>query len=997
MSVAGRSLGTNLAGIAQWSTQSPFIDHFKSARSWLTQADGIWDTQESAQLNLDANGWVRSLPAQGSGATYDRVTTVVIPFGEAARPGRYVIMYDGEGDISYGLGGHKVEAESVAGRHIVQTHLFNATDTAADQQPLTVQINATNPDNYIRNIRVYHEEDLPLVELGLRYHPEFLKNIGEFGTLRYMDWMNTNYVPAGEWQQRPSLEQATWATTGVPVEVMVDLANLTGNNPWFTIPHTASDDYVRQFAAYVRDNLNPNLVAYVEFSNEVWNFMFPQAGWAYEQGVANLTDANGNLPDAAGVQWYGVRASQVADIWREVFAESNNAPTLTTVFATQSAYIGLANYALEATSWVAQGHRAPKESFDAYAIAPYFGNDLGDPSYLETVRAWANSGEAGMAAAFEYLRNGGLLNPNDPLGRSLVAIRNEIAANKAIADQHGLELIAYEGGQHIVGWGGVQDYPEVVEFFTRLNRDPRMGELYTEYLNVWKELGGGLFANFSDVVASSKWGAWGAKESWNQESAPKYDALVNFIDSNDRWWADGVHEQKVGEFTRGQGGLDSLVGSAFNDTILGGAGEDTLTGGTGNDYLHGEAGRDRLDGSAGDDVLMGGLDRDTLIGGTGNDQFRFSSVGQGVDVITDFNRRKGEKDQISLVDNGFAGLTLGTLSANQYGEGRTLSIASLAASIANGRRGGAAILAVTKGTTVDIYYDANTATTGNEQLLATLNNSSIANIGREQFRVVIQTESAHSNSATVTSSNSTTSTSALTLQGSIAGDLLRGQAGNDTIQGGDGHDLLYGANGQDRIFGGNGDDRLFGDMGNDYLQGDAGDDSLSGAEGNDSLFGGDGIDRLQGFAGDDLLQGGLGKDILTGGIGNDQFVFASLTEAGDVITDLGANGSYDQLVLKGSDFRALAAGNLMGNQFGSVARQDWGTSWDWLEQASRPLRTANGGAGGAAILALQTFHGMTVDLYYDSDINVTGGEVFLAKLNAQSLSTFGANNILVQR
>ncbi len=58
---------------------------------------------------------------------------------------------------------------------------------------------------------------------------------------------------------------------GMPVEVMVKLANKLNVDPWFCLPHLCTDDYVTQFATYVRDHLNSNLVAYYELSNEVWN------------------------------------------------------------------------------------------------------------------------------------------------------------------------------------------------------------------------------------------------------------------------------------------------------------------------------------------------------------------------------------------------------------------------------------------------------------------------------------------------------------------------------------------------------------------------------------------------------------------------------------------------------------------------------------------------------------------------------------------------------
>lgn len=46
-----------------------------------------------------------------------------------------------------------------------------------------------------------------------------------------------------------------------------------------------------------------------------------------------------------------------------------------------------------------------------------------------------------------------------------------------------------------------------------------------------------------------------------------------------------------------------------------------------------------------------------------------------------------------------------------------------------------------------------------------------------------------------------------------------------------------------------------------------------------------GRDNLVGTAGDDIISGGPGADTLTGGAGGDKFVYASLRDAGDIITD----------------------------------------------------------------------------------------------------------------
>jgi hypothetical protein len=40
------------------------------------------------------------------------------------------------------------------------------------------------------------------------------------------------------------------------------------------MPAEANDEFIENFALYVKENLDPNLVAHIELSNEVWNFAF---------------------------------------------------------------------------------------------------------------------------------------------------------------------------------------------------------------------------------------------------------------------------------------------------------------------------------------------------------------------------------------------------------------------------------------------------------------------------------------------------------------------------------------------------------------------------------------------------------------------------------------------------------------------------------------------------------------------------------------------------
>jgi hypothetical protein len=101
----------------------------------------------------------------------------------------------------------------------------------------------------------------------------------------------------------------------------------------------------------------------------------------------------------------------------------------------------------------------------------------------------------------------------------------------------GVSLIAYEGGQHLVGDGG-ENNAAINALFDSANRDPRM-ELFTRpYLYAWKASGAKLCVDFVNCNGYSMWGRWGALEYLDQPraNAPKFDALQTLIEQNPAWW-----------------------------------------------------------------------------------------------------------------------------------------------------------------------------------------------------------------------------------------------------------------------------------------------------------------------------------------------------------------------------------------------------------------------------------------------------------------------------
>jgi hypothetical protein len=93
-------------------------------------------------------------------------------------------------------------------------------------------------------------------------------------------------------------------------------------------------------------------------------------------------------------------------------------------------------------------------------------------------------------------------------------------------------LLAYEGGQHLVGIEGAENNEKLMKLFQAANRDPRMKSLYLQDLQAWQDSGGGLFCVFSTMGRYSKWGSWGMLEYSDQDekSAPKLQAIREFME-----------------------------------------------------------------------------------------------------------------------------------------------------------------------------------------------------------------------------------------------------------------------------------------------------------------------------------------------------------------------------------------------------------------------------------------------------------------------------------
>ncbi|MEO1686283.1 MAG: hypothetical protein AAFU61_00075 [Pseudomonadota bacterium] len=840
------SVALNLTGVSDWGTQMPFIDIAKTMRPLFGHEPGQWGGMSHEELVeggfLDAQGWPTAIP-EG----LEKIGTIWAwgdtPLAAEDRKGVYVLTYEGEGEIELGLGARVLSREP--GRIV-----FENTSGGS----MVMNITVTDPNgtsDHIRDISIVHEDHLELHEAGALFNPDWLEKVEDFRQFRFMDWMKTNNSTQSEWAGRPKVEDASWIADGVPVEIMVRLANEAGVDPWFTMPHGATEEYIREFATYVRDHLDPGLVASVEFSNEAWNWAFRHT---HEINALREADWGTGWPQ----EYYGKLATEMALIWDDVFGAEADA-RLVKVLGGQTVNDWATGVMMEAETWhrlEPDTARKPAEVFDALAVTTYFGGAAS--TNADKRQALIEAIEDPGINAFEYLA----ARLRDPeFSASLPYISREWLEQKALADANGLDLIAYEGGQHVHHLFATDGEGEVLsDFMAEFVRSPQMAELYAESMAGWAEIGDGPYIQFGDVGASSKWGSWSLWEHLNDE-VPRADVVVEANAQPATWEERGGEHFQQGVTEQGGEGDHTLVGTRLTDWLLGGEGDDTLVGGDGDDGLHGGAGRDvaLVSGRAEDyriEVEDGAI---RLTGPDGTDRLvrveilRFS---EGGEIDLEALHPELFVEPAPLPEPG-------TTPASAPAPSTPSQPAGLPAPEPHETR----LIADVAEATVHDPGDRG-------MIVAALNRwSSTA----EELGVAEQRPGyvAYQSGITAEFGGQTIAANYWSLNDNRAerdGDLLSASAVDTALAFGD---VLVGVG---RIIGTAQNDSFLGRDGDDGFFGAAGDDSFHGAGGNDTLDGGEGDDLFDGGEGDDVIDGGAGFDVARFSGSASDYVFAAGSE-----------------------------------------------------------------------------------------------------------------------
>ena len=146
------------------------------------------------------------------------------------------------------------------------------------------------------------------------------------------------------------------------------------------MPDQADDEYVKQLARLLKTTLNKDRNVYVEYSNEVWNSIFPQYGHNLDAAKRQVAAGDKLLNDEGrddnqyywGWKRISQRIVQISEIFRREWGDDAINTRIRPVLASQSANPFMTRMQVD---FIAQKIGPPSKFIYGIAGAPYLGPD----------------------------------------------------------------------------------------------------------------------------------------------------------------------------------------------------------------------------------------------------------------------------------------------------------------------------------------------------------------------------------------------------------------------------------------------------------------------------------------------------------------------------------------------------------------------------------------------------------------------------------------------
>ena len=488
-------IGVNLQGLSYWTTQHPFIDMHREGSHWVYFIAGQgWNSGYAFkdQITFDTNGYPTYLPPGISVGTL-MARDVVTHYD----PGNYTILYDGDGVLTFGM----FDVLKVV--YGVGKCVLTVEPSTTLNNGILVTIERTNPANYIRNIRVIRP-GYEKTWWTQKFSALMLEKLAPYGTLRFMDWTNTNGQRDIEWANRTQQSYRSYTIdNGVAWEEVIHLCNILGKNAWINVPHLATDDYITQLATLFLQKLEPHLKIYVEYSNEVWGTLFPGGQYAEKQGVqyysnkSKITALNNATDDPTQARfcYLSMKTQNISDIWKAVWSTPANRARVNIVISPQAVNADTTRRILACEN----GYK----KVDFVALAPYLSTTL----------------QANMTNADVFAQ----------LSTEITKIGQTLQEHLIYTNNYSLPLGCYEAGQGLLG-----SDTATLNIQKSVQDDYRMAATYQSYFEMLFNNSIVLACQYTDTGAQTKYGSWGVFEyaDSRMNSSFKWSGIEQYLQLN---------------------------------------------------------------------------------------------------------------------------------------------------------------------------------------------------------------------------------------------------------------------------------------------------------------------------------------------------------------------------------------------------------------------------------------------------------------------------------
>jgi hypothetical protein len=442
---ANSPLGFNLAQVAYYNPSAlAFTNLFVSANQWIsTKVTGSYNsgstspaagmtissinTGESADINniIDSNG--NPTAVTYSTDTFNAISvlladTLASPYYPpgALNSGTYDVTYTGT--CNYIYSGDVTSVSRSAGHDMITvtpsgTGIYVTMTTTASGASQCINTGVT----YSTFTSAYEAGNCLSANpsaVGC-YTPAFLAYEAPMKTLRFKDWMVTDYATSvsSAWSTRPTYHTPFYGSdevqanipVGVPAELMFALLNYLNADGEFAIPAPATQTqnsfaYATGFGTLAASNLNAPLKVYLQYSNETWNGIFASKTQMQQYGYNNFNSADpsacpNNATFGCGRAWFGYATEGNCAAFVAAGFPSNR---FTCGYGTQNGNsTGVVSTAFSCAAAVAASyvtHNCVFPGDNAVETGAYYSGASSDwPS------PWANLSDGGLTAIFDNL------------------------------------------------------------------------------------------------------------------------------------------------------------------------------------------------------------------------------------------------------------------------------------------------------------------------------------------------------------------------------------------------------------------------------------------------------------------------------------------------------------------------------------------------------------------------------------------------------------------